>query len=305
MLIFETLAPLILLIALGAGLAHIRFLGKEFMADLNKLAFWIALPALLFTSALHASKPGENLWLLLAILGGTTLAMIFLSWVTAILLGIPPSARGTLMQASFRGNLAYIGVPVLSYGTHADKETLASGVIIMVGLMSSYNILAVLVLQSGKHQQPDWKKMARSILGNPLLLSGTLGLVFSTLSLPLPGFLIKTLDSLGSAAVPIALLCIGGSLAITSLQGRLSWIIAAALLKVAVLPGIVWALVSIAGLGPAEQRIALVLASAPTAAASYIMAKEMGGDEALASGSIALSTILSGFSLVFSLWITS
>jgi predicted permease len=209
------------------------------------------------------------------------------------------------MQASFRGNLAYIGVPVLSYGTHANKETLASGVIIMVGLMASYNILAVLVLQSGKHQQPDWKKMGRSILGNPLLLSGTLGLVFSALSLSLPGFLIKTLDSLGGAAVPIALLCIGGSLAVTSLQGRLSWILAAALLKVAVLPGIVWILVSIAGLGPAEQRIALVLASAPTAAASYIMAREMGGDEALASGSIALSTILSGLSLAFALWITS
>ena len=51
MLLVDTLAPLVLLIVLGAGLARIRFLGPAFIADLNKLAFWIALPALLFTSA--------------------------------------------------------------------------------------------------------------------------------------------------------------------------------------------------------------------------------------------------------------
>ena len=44
MLLVDTLAPLVLLIALGAGLARLRFLGSAFMVDLNKLAFWITLP---------------------------------------------------------------------------------------------------------------------------------------------------------------------------------------------------------------------------------------------------------------------
>jgi predicted permease len=33
------------------------------------------------------------------------------------------------------------------------------------------------------------------------------------------------------------------------------------------------------------------------------MAQQMGGDEALASGSIALSTLLSALSLAFALWV--
>jgi len=103
--------------------------------------------------------------------------------------------------------------------------------------------------------------------------------------------------------VPIALLCIGGSLAMTSMRGRRSWIIAAALMKVVVLPLIVFGLAWLAGLGPQEMRIALVLASSPTAAAAFVMAKQMGGDEALASGSIALSTLLSAASLAVALWV--
>ncbi len=68
---------------------------------------------------------------------------------------------------------------------------------------------------------------------------------------------------------------------------------------------IVYGLGLAAGLGSAELRIALVLASCPTAAASFVMARQMGGDEALASGSIVLSTVLSAASLAIVLWITA
>ena len=122
------------------------------------------------------------------------------------------------------------------------------------------------------------------------------------LGLALPSFVHRALESLGAAAVPIALMCIGGSLATTPLRGRRLWIVTAALLKVVVLPVLVFFL---ARLGPAELRIALVLSSCPTAAAAFVMARQMGGDESLASGSIALSTLLSSISLAMSLSLTA
>ncbi len=305
MSIVETLAPLVLLIALGAGLAHIRFLGREFMDDLNKLAFWIALPALLFTSANHASEPGGQMWRLLGVLLLGTLLITGIAWGASFLLRMPAGARGTIMQSAFRGNLAYIGVPVLAYSLGGDKNAFATAVIVMVLLMAFYNVLAVIVLHSGSVHGSDWRRALRSIATNPLLLAGLLGLIFPFLGLALPVFVNRALDALGATAVPIALLCIGGSLAITSLRGRRSWICAAALLKVAVLPLIVFGLSVLAGLGGPEQRIALVLAASPTAAAAFVMAKQMGGDEALASGSIALSTVLSVLSLAAALWITA
>ncbi|HEY5769077.1 MAG TPA: AEC family transporter [Terrimicrobium sp.] len=311
MLLVDTLAPLVLLIMLGAGLAHLRFLGSAFMADLNKLAFWIALPALLFTSANNAAAPDAQTWRLLAVLFAATVLITLVALGASFAWRMPGGVRGTLMQSAFRGNLAYIGIPVLAYSfseTEADGErAMATAVIVMVLTMAFYNILAVIVLQASNHsaKRADWRQLTRAIATNPLLLSGMLGLLVPLLGVTLPSFLQRALEALGSAAVPIALMCIGGSLATTPLQGRRSWIVTAALLKVAVLPALVFLLSRFAGLGPFEQRTALVLSSCPTAAAAFVMARQMGGDEALASGSIALSTVLSSISLAIALWATA
>jgi predicted permease len=311
MLLVDTLAPLVLLILLGAALARIRFLGPAFMADLNKLAFWIALPALLFTSASQAATPDGSTLRLFSVLVVGTAFITLIALLASFALRMPGGARGTLMQSAFRGNLAYIGIPVLAYSfsenpSAGDEQALANAVIVMVFTMALYNILAVIVLQASNHSAKgiDWQRSALSILSNPLLLAGLLGLLVPMLRVTLPSFLQRALDALGAAAVPIALMCIGGSLVTAQLRGRRSWIVAAALLKIGVLPGIVFILARLAGLEPAEQRIALVLASCPTAAAAFVMARQMQGDESLASGSIALSTLLSFISLGVALWVT-
>lgn len=311
MLIVDTLLPLILLIALGAGLAHIRFLGDAFIADLNKLAFWIALPALLFRGAAHAEHASPSLWWLLGVVLAATLLVCGVAWAVARLMGLPRESRGTMMQAAFRGNLAYIGIPVVTYSVSRSEgvsnDTLATAAIVMALLMAFYNVLAVVVLQASRPRSADARHVSllKPILTNPLMLSGLSGLLIPLFGLRLPGFLDRTLESLGSSSVPIALLCIGGSLATVHLVGRRLWIVTAALLKVAVLPAITYVLARLVGLGPMDTRIAMVYSTAPTAVAAYIMVKQMDGDEPLASGSITLSTLLSTFSLAAALWLTS
>ncbi len=308
--ILAILAPLALLIALGSALAHIKFLGATFIADLNKLAFWVALPALIFTSAQQGSAGGGHIGRLFAVMIVATMLISVIAWVTTYAFRMPGSSRGTFVQSAFRGNLAYIGVPVLANsfaGLSAPSQSgvLGLAVVVMVLTMALYNILAVIVLQFSQHarQKSDWRQMTRSIATNPLLLAGVVGLVVPLLNVHLPGFLDKTLQSLGAAAIPIALMCIGGSLVMAPLRGRRTVIIVACLLKVVVLPLLILFLARLAGLDAAEQRIVVVLGACPTAAAAFVMARQMGGDEALASGSIALSTLLSAFSLAFALWI--
>jgi predicted permease len=309
--ILQILAPLALLIALGSALAHIRFLGEAFIADLNKLAFWVALPALIFTSANNQGEGDPQMWRLLAVTIVATLVISLLAWLVSLLLRLPGSAHGTFVQSAFRGNLAYIGLPVLANSFNAmaapsASKSMTTAVIVMVLTMAFYNILAVVVLQLSQHsfQQMKWRRMLRSLATNPLLIAGVLGLIVPLLNLKLPRFLDLALQSLGAAAIPIALLCIGGSLVMVPLRGRRTGIVAAALLKTLVLPLLVWLLAHLAGLDAVSLRIALVLAACPTAAAAFIMARQMGGDQALASGSIALSTILSVVSLAFALWIS-
>ncbi|MCC7043757.1 MAG: AEC family transporter [Acidobacteria bacterium] len=306
----NTLLPLILLIGLGATLSRIRFLGQQFAADLNKLAFWIALPALLFRSAAGASEATAATWWLLGVMLLGTLGVSLLGWAWSRFLGIPVAGQGTFVQSAFRGNLAFIGIPVLAASVVDAPESirvpvLASGVIVMALTMAFYNVLAVIVLQASRPGGGAGAvALVRPIATNPLLLAGLSGLGLALAGVRLPAFVDRTLEVLGGAAVPIALLCIGGSLTTTRFVGRRSWIVSAALFKVAVSPLVIGSLVWLAGLGRMEMRIALVFASTSTAAAAYVMARQMEGDESLASGSIALSTVLSAISLAVALLVT-
>ncbi len=304
--ILEVLAPTILLIALGAGLGWIRFLGKPFIAELNKLAFWVALPSLVFRAAAHAGSPTLlTLWLI-GVLAAATVLTAAVAWVTARAIRIPPSSRGTFVASSFFGNLAYIGIPILAHSLGRialgdAPELLATSVIVMTAMIVINNALAVALFQKGAfHPLP----MARHIVMNPLVISGILGILVGISGIGIPAVFDDVLRTLGGTAVPLALLCIGGALEMTPLRGRLSWIAGAAALQVLVFPIMAWWIARTIGFSPADTRVVLIFAACPTAAVAYTMASQMGGDEALAAGAIAVSTVASFGSLAVVLAIT-
>jgi len=307
--IFEILSPILLIVVLGFFLARVSFLGSGFIGDLNKLAFWVALPALLFRSAAHAEHSGAQTLSLAVLMVVVTLVAAAAGWGAAVVMRLPLGSRGTLAQSAFRGNLAYIGLPVLSYalaGTEGGREAFSTAVIVMTVLMAVYNILAVVVLQASRHEMSAsmWGSAGRGILTNPLLIAGLAGLAFGLTQTRLPMFLDRTLEALGGAAVPISLLCIGGSLHAAKFGGRVVPIVVAALLKTALVPALVFSLAPVFGLGATELRIAMVLAAAPTAAAAFVMARQMDGDGTLASGSIVLSTVMAAVSMPVVLWLS-
>lgn len=307
---FEVVAPVLLLVLLGFALARVRFLGPAFMSDMNKLAFYVALPALIFHSVAHAEKPGEQTWQLLAVMLVATLIAAAAGWGISCVLRLPRASHGTLSQAAFRGNLAYIGIPVLSYafsGAPGGKEAFATAVIVMTALLAFFNVLAVVVLQASR-EHPDgsaFRTTVRAVVLNPLLIAALAGLPLGLTRTPPPEFLDRALDLLSGAAVPGALLCIGGSLSVARLGSRVNAITAAAIVKTFALPLLVFLGARWLGLSPAEMKAGLVLAACPTAAAAYVMARQMDGDETLAGGSIVLSTILAAASLPFALLLAS
>lgn len=299
------IAPILLLVLVGVFLGHLRFLGPAFSGDLNKLVFWVALPALLFRSVAHAEHPGPQTFALLALLVTATLIGAVAGWIVAGLLHLPQTSRGTLSQSAFRGNLAYIGIPVLAYAFEGmPGEAFATAVIVLAFLMAVYNILAVVVLSMGHPVKNPVGTALRSIFTNPLLLAGMAGVPLALTRTPLPLFLDRTLESLGGAAVPIALLCIGGSLAHARVGEKIGGIVAASLLKTLFLPAAVYFLSPLFGIVGTDLRIALVLSTCPTAAAAFVMARQMNGDEPLASGSIVLSTIFSAATIPLALFLS-
>ncbi len=310
-MIFETLAPILLLITVGSVLAHLRFLGRDFISDLNKLVFWVTLPALIFVGVAQIGHAGGQTAKLIAALSASTIVVLALGWLAGRFLKLSGAGVGTLAQGAFRGNLAYIGIPVLAYAfadlsAVARSEEMATALLVMTSMTAIFNVLAVLALQGAQQKlgAGSATMIARSLATNPLIIACAAGLAFTFAGLRLPVFLSRTLETLGASAVPVALLCIGGSLATITLKGRRTAIIAAAVLKVFAAPLLAWIFCRLAGIEGPDLRIALVLSACPTAVASFVMAGRLSGDEALASGSIALSTVLSAASLALALWLS-
>jgi predicted permease len=304
--ILQVLAPTMMLIAFGAGLAWIRFLGRPFIGELNKLAFWVALPALVFRAAAHAGSPSLQTLVLIGAVAVPTVCVGVVSWITAHGMKMPASSKNTFVATSFFGNLAYIGIPILAHSLGRvalgeAPELLATAVIVMTAMTVLNNALAVAVFQGGKFQPVA---LAKHVFANPMVIAGCLGMVYGTTGFPITPAVDQVLESLGNLAVPLALLCIGGSLEMTSLRGHYSWIAVTSILKIAVLPALAWVLANALGLSPADTRVVLIFCVCPTAVVAYTMATQMKGDEPLAAGAIAVSTIISFVSLGVVLAIT-
>ena len=302
--VFSIVLPAFLVILLGVVLTRTRFLHAGLITELNRLTYYVGLPAYLFISIAEATFGGGRAALLFGVMCAATFLTLAIGFCIGRLRQVPADSFGSFLHASIRGNLAYIGLPVVSLAiaAHAGPE---AGVLRQVALLAMAplvvltNTLGVLLLLIG-HEKPGpamVRKIAWQLVTNPLLLASGAGVVFATTGLRLPDWLFQSVNIIGQMALPLALMCIGGTLVVLPLQGKRTNAFISSLLKVALTPLIGWPLAHWAGLSQNETRIALLFLATPTAAASFTLAGKLGGDEALAATSVVLSTVLSILSL--------
>ncbi|RMF59364.1 MAG: AEC family transporter [Calditrichaeota bacterium] len=301
--IVDSLLPVFAIIALGAALARTGFFTGEILNSLTRLAYWVGLPCFLFQKIATATYAGGPILQIFKVMVLATAGSAVVGFLIAVFSRLPRRSVGTFVQATFRGNLAFIGLPVVVYstsglwGNHASPETMA--VLAIAPMVPIYNASSVLILLSSQHplKLRDLKALGVQILSNPLLISSVAGVGASLLGLALPGPLSRTLDLVGQMSLPLALLSIGGTLALIQTRGRLLHSFAAALVKVGVTPLLGFFLASLFGLGLTATRVALIYLACPTAASSFILADQLKGDSALAASAVLTSTLLSVGSL--------
>ncbi len=300
--VLDTLAPVFLLIALGSLLRHRRFLSEEFSDRLSQFVYWFALPSLLFRMIVSSTLHRESLETALVVILAT-LAMAVLGWAAAPWLGAGPRSRGAFAQAVFRGNNAYVGLPVilLAYAGHDRLEEVRSlAVLAFAPCLVLYNVLAVVVLtprEEGRGRPVPWRRVLAGIALNPLIASCVLGLLAWAGGLALPRGLDRTVDSLAALAGPGALLSLGASITPAMMRRSFRLAFKASVLKVALCPLVGLVLCAPAGLDSDARLIALVYLASPTAVSAFVMARALKGDAELAAGAVAISTLLSVASL--------
>ena len=303
--ILETVGPIFIIIFLGLGLLKIGLLPQHLHRPVNQLAYYVAIPAMIFHKIAIADFDTFFQWPLMASILVTPLLVLFISYPIGRLMKAERS-EGTFVHSTFQGNIGFVGLAVAYYAL--GDNGLISASILTGFLIVGHNIIGVAVLTassakwSGTEKVPlNFGKMAHEVLVHPLIISSTAGIMASIFHLHLPGVIDKSLDLLGGMALPLGLLLIGASLSLKSLKGRMKYVTVSALIKNMAMPAVGLILFKIAGLEAGVFLPGLIILGSPTATMVFIMAREMKGDPELASACVSFSTLVCA--LTYSIWL--
>lgn len=285
------IGPVILMIAFGYGLYRYGTLDDAFVEKASKLVFNFALPALLFTTISNSSVSQlTDIKVISVGMGGTML--VFLAMLIIVPLCIKAKDdRGVVIQGSFRSNMGIIG---LAYCANAyGSEGLAYGSVYLGGLTILYNLLSVAVLNVFQNKGFSYTKIAKDIVTNPIILSIIAGLLVSSFEIEMPAIISNSAEYFAQLTLPLALLCTGAALRFSTMRQNGIAGLFSITVKCIVYPLIVVSIAVLMDIKGMPLMIVFLMAISPTAAASYVMVRKIGGNHELAAQIIAISTVLS------------
>lgn len=304
MQILDSLVPIFAVIGLGMLLRKRGFLTADATKAFNQFAYWWSLPLFLFykLTAAEVSASANRLAVTLMIAVAATFAV---AWALSIVTGVPSRSRGAAIQSAFRGNLAFIGLPLILFSI-ADlpsglRQQMESTVFVSLPpVIVFHNIASVVALAFYNDQQKldqSLRSMLINVVTNPLIAACLGGVLFQYAGWNLPTAASRTFEVVGASAFPIALVGIGSQLISISVKRDLAMSIMPTLVKCILCPILALAAGTTLGLAGTELLIAMILCGCPTAVSSYVMVDQMRGDAELAASSVVICTAFSMLSL--------
>ena len=302
--IMNIVLPVFSVIALGWLLRRWGLIDAAFLKQTNKLVYYVCLPLLLFykigTADFFSNFNGRLIVGSIAAVAITFIA----SYLYTVARGYPAKARGVFSQASFRGNIAYMGLAI-TLNAYGEAGLTKAGILMgfLVPFLNLFAIFALLWPHRGDGEQRGAIFWLRQIALNPLIIASFLGIIWSFLNLPIPLVFERSLNIATGMTLPLALLAIGGGFSLEKLRGDLFKAALASCVKTIWMPILAAALLISMGVEGMDLGIGVLIAGTPAATANYIMADQLKGDAELAGTSVMLSTLLSAATYTIALLI--
>ena len=294
--IFLLISPVFILIILGNLLRRIGVPELSFWHVSDKLIYWVLIPALLFHHVSQITLSSTMLANYAVVILSGLFVVTTLSFIAGKVLGYTPQIWTSVMQGAARHN-AFIALAIA--GSLFGDEGLALGAIFMVILIPIINIVIVSAMASTLNQDTDNNSrpgifdVLFELIKNPFILAIAAGLIISFVDTDRISIIHETTGLLGSAALPIMLLSIGANIKIREISSTITPIIIANVLKLLIFPIVVFFVAKSMNLSLFETTIAVIFAAVPTAASSYSLAKQFGGETQLMTSIITIQVALS------------
>ncbi len=264
---------------------------------LSQLTLYVLSPALIVDSLYHTTLSLQSS---LGLLSGfaITSSLIYLAVkLLSKLIGLSPSLETAIMATCLFPNNGNMGLPVVDFALGASG--LARAIIYMIGSSILMFCFGPAIIRGD-----GVASGLRLITKLPLLWAIIAGISLRLVNFKFPFHLDTSIQKVGAAAIPIALILLGMQLASTHFELGIKELYGA-LIRLLIAPAIAY----LVGIGLHLESIdlqVLVLQSAmPTAINSLVLVTEFGGDKDFVAKAIVTSTIISFFTLPLILWLFS
>ena len=287
----EAVAPMFIVMAVGVFVRRKGFINEQEVKRVNRMIFLVLFPALMFNN-LYGKELSDAFNPRLAAFAVGMLAAIYIATVVFVLkVEKSPKSRGAMIQAIYRSNFVIMGIPIVA--NIFGSENLAMTSVMITIIVPIFNVLAVVTLEIFRGGRPSPLHVIAGILKNPMIIGAVLGILAVALNIKLPDFAENTVGMLANAATPMALLILGASFNINSVERVKRNLIICLTGRLIVVPAIALTCGVLAGFrGVALVTLVAIFAS-PTAVSSFTMAQQMDSDGELAGACVIFSSMFS------------
>ena len=232
----NAILPMFLVMALGYGARCLGWIHREEISNINKVAFRIFLPCLLYYNVYCSDLSGSFDPLLIAYAVGGVLLSFALALGYTLLMEKLPERRGVMIQGMFRSNYVIMGIPVATALLGADQLGTISIMIAIV--VPIFNMLAIIVLEIFRGQRPKPLHVLGQIVKNPLVIASALGILTLAAGIRLPHILEQTIQNVSAIASPLQLFLLGAFFQFSGIRRYVRELTAVVAAKLIVFPAL-------------------------------------------------------------------
>ncbi|MBC9955119.1 AEC family transporter [Leucobacter sp. cx-42] len=289
----------VILVIIGAGYltGRLGIVKGEQRRVLNNVAFYVAMPAMLFGVLLRSDpKVLISPVMLVTTLSAIAVAVLF---IVASRLWFKRDFAATTLGATASGyvNSNNLGLPVAMY-ILGDAAYVAPLLLVQLIVFAPVT-LSILDFSRSGGSSSVFRTVTQALgrtLRSPIIIATAAGYLCALFAVPVPQLIVEPLDMLGAASIPMVLLSFGISLhgqrPLTAGSGRAASLTASGL-KVVGMPLIAFGLSLAFGLDPHATFVATTIAALPTAQNVYTYAVTYQRGEVLVRDTVFLTTFAS------------
>ncbi|PLX97026.1 MAG: hypothetical protein C0621_00880 [Desulfuromonas sp.] len=225
-------------------------------------------------------------------------AMLLLSFACGRLLRFDRESRSALSLTTVMMNVGNFGLPLafFAYGEAGLDVSIMTFVLFNIPLGS----LAIVIAQGSG---APLKEALLNTAKIPIFHGVILAFIIKSVDLVIPPFLLRPIELLGQAAIPVMLVILGMQLARTKLGRHGRFFTLSALLRLVAAPALALLLATLLGFEGLTHNVVVLQTSTPSAVLPLLYAMRFGSRPDLVAGAIFVSTLFSAVSLTLLLYI--